>query len=56
MHNLLNNLEYVIKLSSQKDYFTIVGMLERFHDLPKNVFIKAYMDQIIFNVPRMYFG
>lgn len=56
LENLLTQLEFIVNLSKEMNFYEILEKIEEFLKLPKNVLCHAYLDISLYIIPKKYFG
>lgn len=56
LENMLSQLEFIINLSKETNFYEILEQIEVFLKLPKNVLCHGYLDISLYIIPKKYFG
>lgn len=56
LENLMNQLDFIIDLSKQSNFYEILLSLDTYLRLPKNIICHAYLDISLYINPKKYFG
>jgi len=56
LENMINQLDFIVDLSKQNNFYEILLSLDTYLKMPKNVLCYAYLDISLYINPKKYFG